>query len=241
MLLVSLDVIEQLSQIRVIFSNGTDAGSSLVSLRAVYRDRRVRVELLFVTVTMGFASGERRTAHLASRWLRVSKRLTAFAFRESEVQAATSAADARLGPEELLVAAKIAVHATATAEQVAEAIDAAERRVRFVPIARVIYLEPDLLRSKASRVYFAQRLPISRRASMPYSVSGIMAGLIARLGHHRNRRSDPEAIALAPRWLADGLPSGEEAAALPSTMPSRKLQKFLAKDEKCLIQIRTSW
>ena len=62
----------------------------------------------------------------------------------------TSAADAHLRPEELLVAAKIAVNATATAEQVAEAIDAAERRVRsFVPISRVIYLEPDLLRSKA--------------------------------------------------------------------------------------------
>ena len=35
-----------------------------------------------------------------------------------------------LGPEELLVAAKIAVNATATGEQVAKAIDAAERRVR---------------------------------------------------------------------------------------------------------------
>jgi divalent metal cation (Fe/Co/Zn/Cd) transporter len=50
-----------------------------------------------------------------------------------------------LGPEELLVAAKIAVPAAATADQVADAIDAAERRIRAaVPIARVIYLEPDL-------------------------------------------------------------------------------------------------
>ncbi len=50
-----------------------------------------------------------------------------------------------LGPEELLVAAKIAVHADSTGSQVADAIDAAERRVRVaVPIARVIYLEPDL-------------------------------------------------------------------------------------------------
>ena len=57
-----------------------------------------------------------------------------------------------LGPEELLVAAKIAVNATATAEQVAEAINAAERRVRSaVPIARVIYLEPDLLRPSKER------------------------------------------------------------------------------------------
>ncbi len=50
-----------------------------------------------------------------------------------------------LGPEELLVAAKIEVPAAATAEDVAVAIDAAEQRVRAaVPIARVIYLEPDL-------------------------------------------------------------------------------------------------
>nr|CEL17477.1 Cation transporter [Kibdelosporangium sp. MJ126-NF4]CTQ91296.1 Cation transporter [Kibdelosporangium sp. MJ126-NF4] len=52
-----------------------------------------------------------------------------------------------LGPEELLVVAKIAVNAAATGADVAGAIDAAERRVRAaVPIARVIYLEPDLLR-----------------------------------------------------------------------------------------------
>lgn len=57
-----------------------------------------------------------------------------------------------LGPEELLVAAKIAVNATATAEDVALAIDAAERRVRSaVPIARVIYLEPDLFRPSKQR------------------------------------------------------------------------------------------
>ena len=50
-----------------------------------------------------------------------------------------------LGPEELLVAAKIEVTATASAADVAEAIDAAEQRVRAaVPIARVIYLEPDI-------------------------------------------------------------------------------------------------
>lgn len=50
-----------------------------------------------------------------------------------------------LGPEELLVAAKIEVPAASTAGDVAEAIDAAEQRVRAaVPIARVIYLEPDL-------------------------------------------------------------------------------------------------
>jgi cation diffusion facilitator family transporter len=56
-----------------------------------------------------------------------------------------------LGPEELLVAAKIAVEHDDTAGQVARAIDAAEARIReAVPIARVIYLEPDIYRpSKA--------------------------------------------------------------------------------------------
>ena len=50
-----------------------------------------------------------------------------------------------LGPDELLVAAKIAVSPTATAVEIAQAIDAAEKRVRAaVPIARLIYLEPDL-------------------------------------------------------------------------------------------------
>ncbi|MGP4112587.1 cation diffusion facilitator family transporter [Streptomyces sp. 4N509B] len=55
-----------------------------------------------------------------------------------------------LGPEEVLVAAKIAVRHDESAAQVARAIDAAEARVREAePIARVIYLEPDIYRSTA--------------------------------------------------------------------------------------------
>jgi len=54
-----------------------------------------------------------------------------------------------LGPDELLVAAKIAVSQCESAESVAEAINAAEQRVRAaVPIARVIYLEPDIFDSR---------------------------------------------------------------------------------------------
>jgi cation diffusion facilitator family transporter len=50
-----------------------------------------------------------------------------------------------LGPEELLVAAKIAVRPTDSAVEVARTIDAAEARVRVAePVARVIYLEPDI-------------------------------------------------------------------------------------------------
>ncbi|HEX8630721.1 MAG TPA: cation diffusion facilitator family transporter [Catenuloplanes sp.] len=50
-----------------------------------------------------------------------------------------------LGPEELLVAAKIAVQPNETAQQIAEHINGTEARIReAVPIARVIYLEPDI-------------------------------------------------------------------------------------------------
>ncbi|WP_104055430.1 MULTISPECIES: cation diffusion facilitator family transporter [unclassified Arthrobacter] len=50
-----------------------------------------------------------------------------------------------LGPEELLVAAKISVDRCETGEHIAEAINGAESRIReAVPIARVIYLEPDV-------------------------------------------------------------------------------------------------
>jgi cation diffusion facilitator family transporter len=56
-----------------------------------------------------------------------------------------------LGPDELLVAAKIAVHTSESAVDVARGIDAAEARIRSaVPIARVIYLEPDIYRDGAT-------------------------------------------------------------------------------------------
>jgi cation diffusion facilitator family transporter len=56
-----------------------------------------------------------------------------------------------LGPDELLVGAKLAMPRTAGLPDVAAAIDAAEERVRAaVPTARVIYLEPDLDRDVAS-------------------------------------------------------------------------------------------
>ncbi|MFZ3470735.1 cation diffusion facilitator family transporter [Streptomyces sp. 4.24] len=56
-----------------------------------------------------------------------------------------------LGPEELLVAAKISVQSDDTASEVAAAINAAEARIRAaVPIARVIYLEPDIYNAAAA-------------------------------------------------------------------------------------------
>ena len=55
-----------------------------------------------------------------------------------------------LGPDELLVGAKIAVNRADSAADVAAAIDRAEARIReAVPIAEVIYIEPDILRQPA--------------------------------------------------------------------------------------------
>ncbi|GLZ35725.1 cation diffusion facilitator transporter [Lentzea sp. NBRC 105346] len=56
-----------------------------------------------------------------------------------------------LGPEELLIAAKIALSPDLDLDEVAQAIDDAEHRVRNkVPHAKLIYLEPDLDKSLTS-------------------------------------------------------------------------------------------
>lgn len=52
-----------------------------------------------------------------------------------------------IGPDELLVAAKIALHADKSVRDAAADIDAIEARIRAaVPVARAIYLEPDVYR-----------------------------------------------------------------------------------------------
>ncbi|MEU9824258.1 cation diffusion facilitator family transporter [Micromonospora chersina] len=57
-----------------------------------------------------------------------------------------------LGPEELMVAAKIGVAPCDTAEELARGINAVEVRIRqAVPTARVIYLEPDIYSVAADR------------------------------------------------------------------------------------------
>jgi cation diffusion facilitator family transporter len=77
---------------------------------------------------------------------------------ERDIVAALTDADAvrrvihlktqHLGPDELLVAAKLEFDPELTMPELAAAIDSTEARVRHaVPIARVIYLEPDLMRT----------------------------------------------------------------------------------------------
>ncbi|MEI6571839.1 MAG: cation diffusion facilitator family transporter [Actinomycetes bacterium] len=64
----------------------------------------------------------------------------------SEVQSVIHMRTLHLGPEDLLVAAKIAF-VPGDLPTIAAAIDSAEARIRaVVPTARLIYLEPDLLR-----------------------------------------------------------------------------------------------
>ena len=56
-----------------------------------------------------------------------------------------------LGPDEVLVAAKLEFDATLTSSELARAINGAEATLRDrVPIARVVYLEPDLYQAPAT-------------------------------------------------------------------------------------------
>jgi cation diffusion facilitator family transporter len=127
-----------------------------------------------------------------------------------------------VGPESLLVTAKIAVPGTLTAATLAAGIDAAEKRVReAVPIAETIYLEPDIYtpgredvtdpsievvhrsrRARRSRLGTAQRAegaerPLLLEVQRPSRRSRHMASAPAEVGDRRaNRRlrehSQPE-------------------------------------------------
>ncbi|MFC0028786.1 cation diffusion facilitator family transporter [Micromonospora chaiyaphumensis] len=82
-----------------------------------------------------------------------------------------------LGPEELMVAAKIGVSACETAEELARGINAVEARIRAaVPIARVIYLEPDIYSVAADRAGTGQAAPTAVPQPDPESGSDGTAG-----------------------------------------------------------------
>jgi divalent metal cation (Fe/Co/Zn/Cd) transporter len=79
----------------------------------------------------------------------VLKKITA-ALEQEPVERVIHIRTQYIGPEELLVAAKIAFSPGLPVEDVARGIDQAEARVReAVPEARLMYLEPDLDRSTA--------------------------------------------------------------------------------------------
>jgi cation diffusion facilitator family transporter len=65
-----------------------------------------------------------------------------------EIQGVIHLRTLHVGPETLLVTAKIAVRPEDSAARIVAAIDAAERRIRAaVPIAELIFLEPDVYRA----------------------------------------------------------------------------------------------
>lgn len=80
----------------------------------------------------------------------IEKKITAELESVEEIDRVIHLRTLHMGPEELLVAAKIAVARDDTAADVARAIDAAESRIReAVPMARHIYIEPDLDRARS--------------------------------------------------------------------------------------------
>ena len=89
-----------------------------------------------------------------------------------------------IGPEELLVGAKVEFLHELTVAEVAEAIDRVERTIRAgVPSARVIYLEPD--------VHQAHRAPAVRRRA-PGPINPDDPSYIGITGHRPEGAGDDE-------------------------------------------------
>ncbi|WP_417220697.1 cation diffusion facilitator family transporter [Arthrobacter sp.] len=79
-----------------------------------------------------------------------------------------------LGPEEILVAAKIGISAGASGEQIASAIDEAEAGIRAaVPTATVIYLEPDIPRSGSAAAQATGTLPATESGQTTGNDGGV--------------------------------------------------------------------
>ena len=58
-----------------------------------------------------------------------------------------------IGPDELLVAVKVAFRPDLTIQQLADSIDETERRIRAaVAEARIIYIEPDVYRDQTAEI-----------------------------------------------------------------------------------------
>jgi divalent metal cation (Fe/Co/Zn/Cd) transporter len=104
--------------------------------------------LVLVSIVLGLETssllvGEGATAGDTGK---IRKALTGTAGVESVIHMKTL----YLGPDELMVGAKIAIGEKSTGKQIAEIIDAAEKSMRdAVPAARVIYLEPDVKRKNS--------------------------------------------------------------------------------------------
>ncbi|WP_111767713.1 cation diffusion facilitator family transporter [Nakamurella deserti] len=90
------------------------------------------------------------------------RRITAAAEAEDSIEKVIHMQTMYLGPEELLVAMKVAVHRTDDAAAVARAIDRVESRVRAaVPVVTAMYVEPDILRTGTTTGPTAAAAPTS--------------------------------------------------------------------------------
>ncbi len=105
----------------------------------------IAIGLLLVTVAVVLAIETKSLLLGEGATLDAVARIEAALLADDSVLRVIHMKTLHLGPDELLVAAKIAVSATDSAQQVARTINAAEARVREVePVARIIYLEPDI-------------------------------------------------------------------------------------------------
>jgi cation diffusion facilitator family transporter len=89
----------------------------------------------------------------------VQKRIVAALEQGPEIARVIHMRTVHIAPDSVLVAAKVAVRESDSAEQITAGINTAERRVRAaVPIAKTIYLEPDIYRpAQADRAHPAVR------------------------------------------------------------------------------------
>jgi len=101
----------------------------------------VMVAIVLAIETKSLLLGESATAEAQAR-------IVAALTSTSGVERIIHMKTLHLGPEELLLAAKIAVHRDSTAAQIAITIDAAEKSIReSEPMTTLIYLEPDIYRA----------------------------------------------------------------------------------------------
>jgi cation diffusion facilitator family transporter len=114
------------------------AGTALIGILLIL------VAITLATETRSLLLGEAATPEAVSA-------ITAALTSAEGVQRVIHLKTLHLGPDEVLVAAKIAVEPTISAQRVADVIDNAERAIRASnPMVTALYLEPDIDRTPAT-------------------------------------------------------------------------------------------
>ena len=99
-----------------------------------------------------------------------------------------------LGPDDVLVAAKVGVPSRLDGKQVADLVDDAEARIRAaVPAARLIYLEPDVRRDDRGRgVGSSHGSTTAPQRKYPMTEHVIADLALAEAGRHQIRLAEVE-------------------------------------------------